>query len=335
MFSRRPGMRARIFAEAQSLIDDGLDREFVLELYADEEEWLAPLLASADLVIGAAARQEPSWYFEASLKQRFIEAGVRRARHASDEITIAPAPARSWSRASVGVAGGAVAAGAGVLAILALGFVTAEDAAPGDWNYVFKVGADRLDYRLSDGESRVTVQLQQTDRRIREIIELASAGSATEEDLNRLQDEATKVARIASQHPLDPQQQEQAIEVLDSASRVLADVAETNPALEEQARKTMQVVEEARAAAGGGSVNPIVTPEPTPTATPTPTPTATATATPTATPTPTEAATPGATGEASPGSSPAETATPAGTATPTPPSPTVDIVPSPTPGRAE
>jgi hypothetical protein len=293
LLERRPGRQAQIFAEAQSLIDEGLDRALVDELYADEWEWLAPLLAQSDLVIGAAHAEEPSWYFEASLKQRFIEAGTRRARHAGPVIELSPS--NGWSRLRSGLAGGAVAAGAGLVGVVALGFVTAEDAAPGDWNYAFKVGAERIDYRLSDGRERVSVQIRQADARVREIIQISTSGTLSQEDLSRLEREAEKLARLAQQHPLDPEQQQKVREFGETANRVLATVSETQPELQEQARKTLEVVEVAVAASTGGTVGPIVTPTPTatPTETPTPTPTGTPEAEETLTPTPEETESPG------------------------------------------
>jgi hypothetical protein len=267
LLERRPGTQARIFAEAQSLIEEGLDRALVLELYPEEAEWLAPLLSSSEAVIGAYAPEEPTWYFEASLKQKFIEAGVRKARR---EPAVAQAPLQGWSRMRAGLAGSGVAAGAAVLGFVALGFLTADGAQPGDWNYVFRVGSDRLDYHLSDGSARVSVQLTETDRRVQDIINKAGDGAITAEELGALEKEAETLARLAENQPFDDEQKDKLREIDEAADRVLSDVSEKQPELEDQVKKTQETVDEAVAAGLGGS-EPLAEPSPSPSPTPAPT----------------------------------------------------------------
>ena len=74
-FDSQPGYDAALFAEAQALADDGLDREFVLGLFPDDAEWLGGLLDFSAELKGAIASEPPSYYFEGSLKSKFIAAG--------------------------------------------------------------------------------------------------------------------------------------------------------------------------------------------------------------------------------------------------------------------
>jgi hypothetical protein len=343
VLERRPGFDARTFAEAQSLIDEGLDRDLVLELYPAEAPWLAPLLLTSERIASAARTDEPSWYFEASLKQRFIEAGARRARHGAPAI--APATAGGWSRMRAGIAGAGIAAGAAVTGVAALGFLTADDADPGDWNYAFKLGTERIDYGLSEGDSRVSVQLRQTGERVQEIAKRSDAGSVTEDDLTRLMEEAERLTRLAQERPLDEAQKDRLIEIGDTANKVLNDVGEKRPELQPQAKRTKEVVQDAVVAGLGGPISglasPTATASPSPAATesPTPSPTASPTETPspsptgTSTPTPTAPVTPTATADTSETPTPTEAPSPTTeeTQTPATPEPTATVEGSPAP----
>ena len=40
LFERKASAEAELLAEAQSLLDDGLDLDFVLGLFPDDAEWL-------------------------------------------------------------------------------------------------------------------------------------------------------------------------------------------------------------------------------------------------------------------------------------------------------
>ncbi len=325
ILDRRPGFDARIFAEAQALLDEGLDRAFVLELYPAESAWLAPLLATTTAIIGAAAAEEPTWYFEASLKQRFLEAGVRRAR--TEVAPAVPVPGTGWGRVRSGFAGVGVAGMAAAVGVLAVGVLTSDNASPGDWNYAFKVGSERIDYRLSEGNGRVNVQLYQTDARVQEIIQLSSQGKLSANDLDRLVTEAETLARLAQNRPLDSQQRARLVDIGGAAVAVLQDVRVKQPDLEPAVDTTVKKVVDAVAAGLGGPVTTITEPP--------------ATATPSATATPgTPVATPAASATAATATpTPAETAPPEATATPateeptaTPEATTAEDPGTPTPG---
>ena len=309
---QRPGYEARIFAEAQSLLDEGLDRDLVIELYPEEAPWLAPLLSTTATVIDATRQDEPSFFFEASLKQRFIEAGARKARtNAPAAPTMVPAR-RSFVRA--GLAGTAVAAAAGGLWLLAFGALTADQASPGDWNYAFRAGGERLNDRLSGGESPVAIQIRQADERVQEIIEASNDGEITEEHLAQLTREAESLQRLASEQTFDDEQKDELRDLGNTAVQALQDVRQKQPELEPAVQQTVQKVYDAVAAGTGGPVTVITAPSPSPTATP-------ATATPTLTPEPTEP-TPTPTATETPTAEPTEEPTPEPTATEEPsPSP--------------
>ena len=53
LFERKASYEAEVLAEAQALIDDGLDLDFVLDLFPDEADWLAPLLETTTGIAGA------------------------------------------------------------------------------------------------------------------------------------------------------------------------------------------------------------------------------------------------------------------------------------------
>ena len=319
---RKPGFDARIYSEAQTLVDEGLERDFVLELYPAESPWLGPLLSTTTAIIGAAEAEEPTWYFEASLKQRFIEAGVRKAR--TETAPAVPVPATGWGRARTGFAGVGVAGVAAAIGVLSVGVLTADNASPGDWNYAFKVGSERIDYRLSEGNGRVNVQLYQTDARVQEIIQLSSQGKLSANDLDRLVGEAEALAKLAQARPLDSEQRARLVDIGGAAVAVLQDVRVKQPDLEPAVDTTVKKVVDAVAAGLGGPVTTITEPP----STPTPSPTA-ATPTPVAT-TPAATATPEAT-------EPAETPATTETAeteelTPTPEATSAPDPGTPTPG---
>ena len=52
-FGRRPDPEAEIYSEAQALLDDGLDLEFVLSLFPDEAHWVAEMLETSAVIGGA------------------------------------------------------------------------------------------------------------------------------------------------------------------------------------------------------------------------------------------------------------------------------------------
>lgn len=309
LFERGAGREAEIFAEAQALLDDGLDLPFVLDLFAEDADWLEPMLQLTEQTRAAAAAQEPSYFFETSLKSQFLAAGAKLAREERAERILpmaasasAPGPfarLRTWAAAT----GAAVTAAA--LGVLTFGFVTADTAVPGDWNYSLKLAQERLEYALSRGDDRVDVQLRQTESRVYELQAQLAEGKVSESSLDRLQREARELAELASKYKLDEVQKARLRTIGETSTIILSDVSEKRVALQPKARDTIETVNNAVAAGTGSPVTPL-----TPTAH---TPTATAT-------TPTE--------------EPVDTETPAATESPTPtpeetPQPTEEPAPDP------
>ena len=164
LFDRKAGAEATVFAEAQALLDDGMAFDDVLDLFSAEASWLEPLLRTTTGMRQAVAAEQPSYYFEASLKQKFLAAARREDRTAP--LPVLPAPSRAPISPRTGLrtafAGSAVAGVAAAIGALTLGFVTSDDAVPGDWNYAFKLANERLEYSLSRGDQRIDVQLGHT-----------------------------------------------------------------------------------------------------------------------------------------------------------------------------
>ncbi|MBI5949919.1 MAG: hypothetical protein HY875_17415 [Chloroflexi bacterium] len=272
LLDRKPGYDARTFAEAQALIEDGLELDFVLGLYPDDAAWLAPMLGLSGALAATYTAEQPSYFFEASLKNRFLAA----AREAAQPVTAAPtlpaAPAPApFARVRTAFAGASVVASAAAVGILTLGFVTAGDAVPGDWNYTFKRANERLDYALSRGDDRVGVQLKQAQARVYEIQKLSSRGDLSEGDLARLEKEARSLADQAQAHEIDEVTKAE-LRSLDALTVAVLDAAAAhNPALEPAVATTKKTVSDAVAASVGetSEVTP-VTPVASPTATPGP-----------------------------------------------------------------
>ena len=290
LFDRNPGYQATVLAEAQAFIDDGLDIDFVLGLFPDDAEWLEDMLITTTSIIDAAQSEPPSYYFEASLKSRFLDA-ARAPAPAAPVIVTAPA----YSPVRTAVASMGVLASAAAVGVLALGFVTANDAVPGDWNYAFKRANERFEYTLSRGDGRVDVQIRQAEERVHELQMLSSRGNVSVEALKNLQDEANEILELAQDKPLDPVQKARVKAFNETSKTILTQVRETKPELDEEAAAVAAAVDDAVTTALG----------------PEPTPTATATAEPTAEPTetPSPAAEPSAT---------AAVETPVATTTPEP-----------------
>jgi len=316
LFDRKPGYEAQVLAEAQGLIDDGLDLEFVLGLFPDEAEWLEAMLETAGSIEAAYATEPASYYFEASLKSRFLAAAERPA----------PAPLSfpvpQYSPARTAVASMSVVSAAAALGIMALGFVTAGDAVPGDWNYTFKLANERLEYTLSRGDGRVDVQLRQAENRVYEMQRLADKGNVSVGTLESLQREARALAELSRTQPLDDVQKARAKSLAEQGSAVFTEARkqpEIDPARVDAAAAAFN---DAVATALGVPVSelPVVTPAATATATP-PATTPTAAASATASPTPAETATP----------EPATTATATTTVTPAPTAPATITAAAPEP----
>lgn len=311
-FDSQPGYDDALFAEAQALADDGLDREFVLGLFPDDAEWLGGLLDFSAELKDAIASEPPSYYFEGSLKSKFLAAGRAAARAPE------PPPVFALSRLRTVAASMSVAMSAAVLGAVTLGFVTAGNAVPGDWNYSFKLANERLEYTLSRGDSRIDIQYRQAETRVQEIRVLSSRGNVSVSDLASLEREARSLADLARSQPLDEDQQKRQLAITNAASAVLADTSQKQPAL---------AVPVAAAAAAVKDAATALPPLPSPTATPTATTTVTATAEPSPSATPSGTGTPEPTGTAVP----TATATPP-SATATPPPATATATPTATPG---
>lgn len=321
LFSRRPSYRDELLAEAQELVDGGLDADIVLDLYPGEAEWLAPLLNTTEYIIDATRDAEPSFYFEASLKAKFVAAGEARAAELARPPILLPTPL-PWFRGAA--AGSAVVALSGFAGIVTLGFVTAGSAVPGDWNYGFKLAGERVEYVLATGDDRVSVELRHKEERVEEFQQQLVRGNLSEADVQRLNNELRDVLELSQGGSLDPLQAAKVRAIGESSTEILTTARETRPELAPAVDDAITV---AAGIGGGGEVtalDPLADPEnPDPgatttaevteTATPEPTVTETATVEPTATPTPTETATPTPT----PTETSTATPTPTGTSTTT------------------
>jgi hypothetical protein len=283
----RPNREEELFAEAQALVDDGLDLQFVLALYPDDAEWLERLLDTGIVIGESFAEEEPSYYFEASLKNRFIDAGtekaVRRNAPVSEPVAVVPAgPVAGLVRFQGMMAGTAVALLLGAMSVATLGMVTAGDSVPGDWNYAFKLAGERIEYSLSSGNERVDVRLNHTFARIQELQKLNERGDVSPQVIEGLRHDLEEIDSLARQRPLDPVQQANARAIGEAVSAVLDEVLEEQPELAEQIEPTIAMA----AAIADGAVTtvseptatpteePTATPEPSPTESPSPTPTA-------------------------------------------------------------
>ena len=318
-FDSQPGYDAALFAEAQALADDGLDREFVLGLFPDDAEWLGGLLDFSAELKGAIASEPPSYYFEGSLKSKFIAAGRAAARAPE------PQPVFALSRMRTIAASMSVAMTAAVVGAITLGFVTAGNAVPGDWNYSFKLANERLEYTLSRGDGRIDIQYRQAETRVQEIRVLSSRGNVSVSDLASLEREARSLADLARSQTLDEDQQKRQLAITNAAAAVLADTSQKQPALAGPAAAAAAAVNDAATALAA---------LPSPTATATPTATTTATPTATTTVTATAERSPSATPSGTPKPEPTGTAVPTATAhstataTATPPPVTATATPS-------
>jgi hypothetical protein len=273
LFERKPSYEAEVLAEAQALLDDGLDLEFVLGLFPAEAEWLEGMLETSTALEEAYAGESASYYFEGSLKARFLAAANRPA----PAPIVLPAPQYSGARTAVASMG--VVSAAAAVGILALGFITAGDAVPGDWNYTFKLANERLEYTLSRGDGRVDVQFRQAENRVYELQRLTRRGDVSVSTLESLEREARALAELSKIQPLDDVQKARAKSLAEQGSAVFT-----------EARKQPEIdparVDAAAAAFNDAVATALGTPLeelPTATASPTPDPAETGTPTPDAT----------------------------------------------------
>ena len=313
-FDRKPDERSIIFAEAQGLLDDGVDLDFVLGIFPDDAEWLRGELQFTSGLRTAYESEPPSYFFEASLKSKFLAVGREPARPA----IVAPGASFRTAFASMSVAVAALGVG-----VVTLGFITAGSAVPGDWNYSFKLANERLQYTLSSGDDRVNIQLRRTETRVEEIQQLSSRGGLSAGDLGRLNNEAHALAVLARNQPLDDIQKARVAGIAGTGAAVLKDVSSKQPELEAPASAAAATLGDA-AVTALASPTPTPAPSPTPSATPTTEPKATpsGTVTPAVTPSASTAAgaTATATGPTTPTASASPTANggPAATASPSP-----------------
>ena len=311
-FFRRASREAVVYAEAQALADQGTGEADVLASFDDDAEWLRGMLATGTGVKQTLASEQPSFYFEASLKSKFLAA-------AGEVPEPRVAPASGIVRFRGAIAGVAFVAFAGVLGVFSFGFVTADQSVPGDWNYTFKLANERLQYALARGDARVNVQINQTEARVYEIQQLSTRGDVSAGDIQSLQKQASELADAARQQPLDTLQKTRVAGIQQTSNAVLGDVKTKNAGLEPVVNKTIQTVNEAAFAAGVGTspvtlptLTPVPTASPTPDLTPSPTSTApasTSTPKPASTPTPVVAPSPSVVPSPSATSDPAPSAT--------------------------
>lgn len=283
---RRRDARAEMFAEVLGLIEEGLEPDFVLPLYGEDAAWLRPMVEAALAARAAAAREEPSFYFEATLKRQVLDAAVRRARAAER------APARATWRTAL--AASAVLTAAAGLGTVMVGAVTADSALPGDWNYAFKLANERVAYSLSRGEGRIGVQLDVTYARLREAQALAEQGRVSEEVLQRIESEAEQLGELLESKPIDEAQKARLAALSETAEAVAKSLTASRPELAPVVERTVKKVNDA-VAAGLGSATPVVTPTVTPSPSPSPSPAPSATPTPETTPAETPAEVTGST----------------------------------------
>lgn len=304
LFERKPSPEAQVLAEAQALLDDGLDLDFVLGLFPAEAEWLADMLETSAAIEEAYAGESASYYFEGSLKAKFLAAANRPAP------TPIALPVPQYSGARTAVASMGVVSAAAAVGVLALGFITAGDAVPGDWNYTFKLANERLEYTLSRGDGRVDVQFRQTENRVYELQRLTRRGDVSVSTLESIEREARALAELSKIQPLDEVQKARAKSLAEQGSAVFTEARkqpEIDPARVDAAAAAFN---DAVATALGTPLDepPVATasPSPEPVETGTPTPEATAvTETPSPSPDPSATATP----EPSPTAEATETAT--------------------------
>lgn len=316
LFDRQARQQAAILAEAQALVDDGLEPDFVLSLFPEDADWLADALAVTGAVTDAFAAQPASYYFEASLKAKFLA----RASEPTTPAEPLSLPVPGYSPARTAIASLAVVASAAALGILAFGFVTADQAVPGDWNYTLKLANERIEYTLSRGDARVDVQLRQAEARVYELQQLAARNDDFAASLESLQRELRGIADLAQKQGGLTDVQKARVKSLAEQSNTVLSQARNRPDVDpEKVAATAAAIDDAISAALG-TVTPLPTPEPTatpalpPSPTSEPTPTSTTTPEPTHTPSPEPSATPSATGTPPP----TRTVQPAEAASPTP-----------------
>ncbi len=253
MFEPRPGREVALFAEAQALIEGGLEADFVVGLYPEEAPWLAPQLEAAR-ALAEGLVEEPSFYFEGSLKAKMLGAARRKA------LAAQPAPVLGPARLGLAMSAAAMAAVGGF--VMLLGAITAEDSVPGDWNYSYKLAGERLDYLTSRGQDRIDLQFKFTETRVQEIDKkLQSGADVSAGDLAKFEREARELAAALRDQQLDATQRNRLTELEKTSVAVLNDVRRSSSELDSQVSSALTQVSNA-VAAGTGGTRPL--PDPTP-----------------------------------------------------------------------
>ncbi len=319
VFRSRPGHEAALFAEAQTLIEDGLPLEEVLDIFSADAAWLRPLLECTESIEASLDAEPPSYYFHASLKSRFLEAANERRYRPVVRRESALA-----SKARTVVASATVLASTATAGAVTFGFVTSDNAVPGDWNYSFKLAQERMEYALATGDKKADVQLHQAQARVYEIQKLTERGAVSEDQIRKLENEAAQLrVQLEKQGPnLSEVQLTQLKNFQDLSTVVLNQAQEKNDRVKPAAQSALNAVTEAVAAGSGGTT--VAIPDPT---------RESPAASPAAVNSPTGGVDTGATG--STGSIPEPSATTSGTETPptstATPSPAATVVPTETP----
>ncbi|MGE0601792.1 MAG: hypothetical protein AB7J35_19775 [Dehalococcoidia bacterium] len=304
LFERKASYEAEVLAEAQALVDDGLELDFVLDLFPEDAEWLRSSLVFIENLETAYDSEPASYYFEASLKSKFLGA-------AADPRPVVPVviPAPAFSPVRTAISTMSVAAATAIVGVVSFGFITAGSSVPGDWNYTFKLAGERFEYTTSRGDARIDVQLRQVENRVTELNKLSSRGDVSPQQLERVQREIKDLGEITKNQELDSLRKAQIESGLKGAAAVVNDVVAKQPDLG------------APAAAVAAAIDDTVTTLTGPSPTATPSATATATASPSGTPEPTASASPSATTSPEPTETPtpeaSATATAGASATPT------------------
>lgn len=312
LFERKASHEAELLAEAQALLDDGLELEFVLGLFPDDAAWLEPLLAFTTDYEDVFSREPASYYFEASLKSKFLGA-AQAPRPVVPVVVTAP----SFSPMRTAIASMSVASAAAAIGILSLGFITAGDSVPGDWNYTFKLANERFEYTLSRGDGRIDAQLRQVENRVTELNKLSERGEVSPSQFERVVREFDALQQLSRSQELDALQKSQLESAHKNAAAVINEAATKQPDVAPRAEAAAAAIDDSVAVALATPTG-VPTAEPTPATTatpesPTPDPTATGTPTP---PDPTETPTPEASATSTTQPSELETPSPAGTPTP-------------------
>lgn len=246
-FSRKPDPEAEIYSEAQALLDDGLERDFVLSLFPDDADWLEELLETSLVIGGAYASEEPSYYFEASLKAKFLAGEIE-----PEALVPEPIPAARFSPVRTAFASVIVLIAAAGLGGVIFGFVTSDDSVPGDWNYAFKLAGERLEYSLSRGDGRVDVQIDHAEARVLEIHRLSDDGNLTKDALDSFTRELSNLLDLATRNEFGPVQTAKTNSIRDSVIELLTAAAVSDDPLAAPAAEAISALEEVVAAASGG-----------------------------------------------------------------------------------